>query len=87
MLSVPVDPAPSEKEYGATPPDSENVTEALTIIVEAAGTIESAGLIVIVPFAVYPKLSVTRTVAVPVLAGAVYMPVEALMLPPPLTRL
>ena len=53
-------------------------------IVAVAGEIKSAEFIVTFEFATAPKLSVTRTTADPLLAGAVYKPVVALILPLPL---
>ena len=46
------------------------------------GLIASAALTVTAAFAVFPKASVTRTVSEPTLLGAVYTPVEELIVPP-----
>ena len=61
------------------------VNVLFTAKVFEAGEIANAALIVTVASAVAPKLSVTRTVAEPAAAGAVYKPELALIVPPPLT--
>jgi hypothetical protein len=78
-------PLTIEYEYGLTPPEAENVVTLLTANVIAVGEMTKAAFTVTVAFDVFDKLSVTRTVTDPAVAGAVKAPVDELILPPPLT--
>ena len=64
---------------------AENVCVAFAALVTEAGEIATAAFTVTVAVAVAAKLSVTRTVTEPAVAGAVKAPVDALIAPPPLT--
>ena len=83
-----MDPVPlkSEKEYGDTPPVPEKLMVELINTVCASGDIAKAAFTVTRASLVAPKLSVTRIVASPAAAGAVYTPVVAFTTPVPLTR-
>lgn len=76
-------PLTIEKTYGLTPPLAENVCVALTAFVTEAGEIANAAFTVTVALAVALNESVTRTVTVPAVAGAVKKPVAELIVPPP----
>ena len=81
MLPVPLK---TENVYGATPPDPEKEMVEFINVVWAVGEIVKAGFIVTIEVSVAPKESVTFTVADPAVAGAVYSPEAAFILPPPL---
>ena len=78
-------PLSTEKLYGANPPLAENVNKLLTDNIFVAGEIKTALTTVTVAFEVFDTLSVTRTVTVPAVAGAVKAPVAETILPPPET--
>ncbi len=64
-------PEKTEYEYGVTPPEAESVTVLPVAVVAVEGAIAKAALIVTTASAVFPAESVTRTVAAPLVAGAV----------------
>ncbi len=78
-------PLTIEYEYGLTPPVAVNVCVPLATMFIDTGEITNAAFTVTVAFEIFDNESVTRTVTVPVVAGAVNTPVAATILPPPLT--
>ena len=78
-------PEKIEYVYGANPPEAEKVNKLFTDKDFVDGVIATLLTTVTVAFEIFDKLSVTRTVTEPAVAGAVKAPVAATILPPPLT--